>query len=716
MIAALARHLIAARQRSLLDTLAIGWPIVMALGAVAGRLAGVGPACIVMVAAALILSGIAWRRARRFDQAWLVQVLDARVPAFEDSSALLLRGSVGLQGLAALQQQRLLDRLAGAAALDLRPAWSWRWIASAVGASLVVSVTAAVWPRQNQTGPGGESAPSWPLPEKPRLVGVRLRVTPPAYTGQRPFDQTGLDVRAPAGSTIEWILSLRPEPASVNLSFPGQAPMNLAPTDQKWAGSRRFTASALYRLEASGLPRQRLHQLEMIADLPPTVRMLTPDRTLNLASADQAHWDLSFEARDDYGVANSAMLRLTVTRGEGEMITTTERSLPLTGQGTMRLKRFSTRLDLARERLEPGNDLIAQLVVWDNRSPSPQVVEGPAVILRQPQPGGLSDGLDGMARQILPVYFRSQRQIIIDAEALIAQRARTAPDVFLERSNALGSDQAQLRLRYGQFMGEEAEGGGPGLAIPTNDTPTLDLPTNDGPPPAAATQPEPHHGHSADDGHDHGSDTTTFGQMGDVVAQFGHAHDTGDASTLFDPGTRSTLAQALDAMWASERALRQGRPKEALPHALKALSLLKTAQQATRIYLARTPPRIPPIDLSRRLSGKRDGIRPGRFATTTRAPDDTPAMKAWQALGQTGKSSALPLDELARWVVNHQGRLADPLALSAQIDTVRNEPNCLECRQKLRALLWTALERPPVGVLRRSPADAGGQRYLDALR
>ena len=56
------------------------------------------------------------------------------------------------------------------------------------------------------------------------------------------------------------------------------------------------------------------------------------------------------------------------------------------------------------------------------------------------------------------------------------------------------------------------------------------------------------------------------------------------------------------------------------------------------------------------------------------------------------------------------------VALSAAIDTVRHEPECQDCRRKLRALLWTALERPPAAVHRRDPADARGRRYLDALR
>jgi hypothetical protein len=706
MIAALAHHLRAVRQRSVLDTLAVGLPVVLALAALGLRGFEVMGAVVALVIGALVLGWIAIRRSRRFDQAWLIAALDAHAPGLEDSSALLFQSSV--DGLAALQRARLEARLAQAATIDLRPDWSRRWIPWTTGVSALVILTALFWPSTSGVALGPEEAETASLPGAPRVTSAKLRITPPAYTGQRPFEQGGLDARAPEGSRIEWVVNFRPNPDAAGLSFPGEAVLPLRRDGGRWLGGRVFERSALYRVEAPVLARQRLHRLELIPDAPPVVRVVTPDTSLTLIAPGQSRWAPVFEVRDDYGVDGASQLRITVTKGEGENITTTQRTQPLAGRGAARLKRFTAALDLAREGLAPGGDMIVQLVVSDNRSPRRQTVESPSVILRWPTAMGLAEGLDGMAKQVMPVYFRSQRQIIIDAEALIAQRGKLTPDAFLDRSNSLGADQAQLRLRYGQFMGEKAEGesGGGGLDLPTNDAPAL--PTDDAP--AAPAKPE----HHDDDGHDHGGGAN-LNDMTDVVAKYGHAHDTGDAATLFDPGTRSTLAQALDAMWDSERALRQGKPKDALPHAYKALNLLKTAQQAGRIFLARTPPKLPPVDLSRRLTGKREGIAPGRLALTTRDPADTPAVNVWRALGDR-PDAPLQLDALARWVNANPKRLADPLALSAAIDTVRNEPQCQDCRRKLRALLWTALERPPAAVTRRDPADARGRRYLDALR
>ncbi len=137
MIAALAHHLRAARRRSVLDTLAVGLPIVLALAALGLRWFQNAGAIAVLVVGVLVLGWIAIRRSRRFDQTWLIAALDAHAPGLEDSSALLFQPAV--DGLAALQRARLEARLAEAAAVDLRPDWSRRWIPWTAGFGALTS-------------------------------------------------------------------------------------------------------------------------------------------------------------------------------------------------------------------------------------------------------------------------------------------------------------------------------------------------------------------------------------------------------------------------------------------------------------------------------------------------------------------------------------------------------------------------------------------------
>ena len=67
-------------------------------------------------------------------------------------------------------------------------------------------------------------------------------------------------------------------------------------------------------------------------------------------------------------------------------------------------------------------------------------------------------GVEDLVQKAMPAYFRSQRQIIIDAEALLKEKPKLAQEKFVQRSDNIGVDQRLLRLRYGQFLGEESEG------------------------------------------------------------------------------------------------------------------------------------------------------------------------------------------------------------------------------------------------------------------
>jgi hypothetical protein len=702
----LVRHHRAVRTRLWLEALAISLPIVMASGVLGWRLLGLPAALILALATAGLLALAAWRRAQSCGHSWLAARLDAASPRFEDSSDLLFQNPGALHGFARLQRRRLEARLEDSPGLDLRPAWSRRRIVGAWLAAAVVTMAALFWPadRAAPTAPPGAASEA-AVPDAPRITRTRLRIVPPGYTGLPAREQTELDARVPAGSRVEWLLDVSPRPDSVSAAFPEGGRLAFSRRRDRWSATRVIDRSTLYRIEAEGMPRQRLHRIDALEDAPPVVSLVTPDSQLVLAAAGQTTWAPVFEVSDDYGVSATAELRITITQGEGEAITSESRTLTLRGRGDGRSKRFSTTLNLAREGLVGPGDLIVQLVARDNRRPQNQVTEGPSVILRRSAALGLADGLDGMLRPVMPAYFASQRQIIIDAEALVAERGNVEPRRFLDRSNGLGVDQARLRLRYGQFLGEEAEGGG--LSLPTNDAPAL--PTNDAPAPAPEV-------HSHDDGHDHSDEElASFGSAVDVLREYGHAHDDGDAATLFDPGTRSTLGNALDAMWSSERALRQGRPEEALPFAYQALEFLQEAQRADRVFLPRTGSDLPPLDMSRRLTGARDDIG-ARLPPAPRTNADTMLERAWRALDGGPGGDRVDLDALERWVRGASGRLEDPLGLIAAIDTLRAEPGCADCRLALRALLWDAMGATPARVERRDAPNRRGRRYLEALQ
>ncbi|MDH5824433.1 hypothetical protein QFW77_15775 [Luteimonas sp. RD2P54] len=759
----LSEALRAARWRSALDVALCALPLA-GLAAAVGWRAGGGPAAAIATTLALLATGavLVWRL-RREDLPRLLRRLDARQRQFEDSAGLLLAGEPSLGPLQRLQRERLRQRLGEAPAPDLRLPWSRRRNLLAWLLALPLAAGVLLWPVPEReraavretAAAGGAGAAA------PRLVAHTLRIEPPAYTALPARQVDGLEAKAPTGSRLRWALRFSPRPAAAALVFHDGARLELARDGDTWRASHVLERATLYRVVAEGAPARPpppLQRLDAIVDRAPRVRVLAPERTLTQMQPGQRSWALAFQASDDYGVATEARLRVTLARGTGENISFEERGRTLRGAGERTERRFEARLDLAELALAPGEDLVVQLEVRDNRAPRPQSARSPSLILRRPaEPVADVAGLEGLARKVLPAYFRSQRQIIIDAEALLAQRARLDGEAFLARSDRIGVDQRLLRLRYGQFLGEESEGGP--RPLPTADAddhahedaastgPVLPIDDFGQEPRAGESDGDAGHG---EDGHDHadggeihqgveeaaGSSAAAgpgddhdhagagaepggmvFGRAQDVLAEFGHTHDIPEAATLLDPQTRETLRGALREMWQSELHLRQGAPAEALPYAYRALELIKQVQQADRIYLARVGPELPPIDPSRRLGGEREGIaRRALPAAAAERDADVPA-RLWRALGEDADAAAETADlaALEAWLRDNEPSLEDPLALVAAIDALRNAPGCDDCRRALRALLWTALAPPPAAVPRREAGDAQARRYLDAL-
>ena len=715
MNAKLRESLQQARIRIALDCIARTVPWAFAIAAIAWRWQGIGAALAAFAITGAAVLAFALHRARALDTRWLVQRLDATRPDMEDSADLMFAPDVSMTTLERLQRERLRVRLDSGAAPDLRTRWSSRAIVlSAVLAAITVAA-ASLWPERPAQAfedvvaqISGEAA----KPTHTRIVEQNLHVAPPAYTRQAPRDEPALDARAPVGTQLAWTLRLAPQPAAAALVFHDGRRVELRLEGDAWRGEHTLARSALYRLELKEAPPLRdakPHRLDAVADRPPQVRVIEPDRGLSLATQNQKAWAVAFEASDDFGIANTAKLRITLAQGSGENITFHEQTLSLRGTGNATTKRFAHSLDLRALGFAVGDDLIAQLEVEDNRTPSPQNARSASLILRWPSDLGTeTSDMEGMVRKVMPAYFRSQRQIIIDAEALLKEKRRLDATEFLRRSDAIGVDQRILRLRYGQFLGEEAEG--EPKPPPTSD----DV--------SAVTESDTEHATGpATDEHAHESSATsaTFGQEGAVLEEYGHTHDHAEAATLLDPETRATLKLALDAMWQSEGHLRQGHPDLALPYAYTALKHIKQVQQASRIYLARVGPELPPIDESRRMGGDRAGIaRRGDALVAATAPDPA-LMQAWHALDDTrghAPDDGIDFAALDRWLRANEAHVADPLSVIAALDALRADPACEPCRNELRTQLWPLLSRPPATVQRRGDGDAAGRRYLDALR
>ena len=687
--ALLARIGARARWRRVATELLRWLPWVALAGYVAYRVGGAMPGVLALAVALVLLAIVLLRRWRAIDRAWLIRALDRHDTNLQDSGDLLFADAAGLKPLEALQQARVHRRLQQSQP-DLREPmpWSPLWL----GALAALACAAALW-FWPSTPPRVEPIIDAAPPDAMQAAQVQslqanLDIVPPQYTGLPSRRLDVLEGEVAQGSELAWDLHFDIAPSAARLRFVDGSTLELVSDGGRWHGKRQLETSTLYRIEIDGAPvlsERAPYRIDVIPDLAPKIVVLQPERTLTVLDAATPRWSLVFEASDDYALG-PAQLELTLAQGSGEQVTVSERRVALRGQGDERNQRFEHRVDLAALGFAQGDDLIARLDVRDRRQPAPNITRSASFILRWPAlQGGEGSGVEGLVQQAMPAYFRSQRQIIIDTEALIAEWPTLDADTAMSRSDTIGVDQRILRLRYGQFLGEESE------------TESEESPTGE------------HGDEHADAG------PSRAGNAGDLMAAAGHLHDLPEAATLLDPDTKKLLRSALDEMWQAERELRTGKPVTALPYEKRALEFIKRVQQADRIYLARVGLDLPQLDASRRLSGERPRSVSRTDPLTERVVSDVPA-QAWLALrAQPHSPDEVLLDTLTSWLRDAPEGIDDPLALLTEIDGLRRDSDCGACRERLARQLWPALSPPAAAPLLRPRPDTIGNAYLDAL-
>ena len=698
-----------ARLRRGAITLLLGGPLALFVLAGAVRLAGWPGALALAAMACVALIAFARRAMRSIDEAWIARRLDAE-SRLEDSADLLFRDAATLSPLQQLQHGRLQRRLESDPPADIAPDWPWRRLGMAWGLALVAIAVVALMPRSSFHPSDSAAAIAAADTHATAIDRIRLDIAAPEYTRLAARSVATLETRVPEGSRVDWRLHFAPQPKAAALNFHDGSRVELKRDGDTWIGTRTMTASALYRIGLDGAPPladDRLYRLDAIADQPPDVRVIQPEKSLTLLADGQRDWDLAFEASDDYAIS-AASLTITLAQGNGENIKFKEQTLALAGENIDasnpgRHQRYRHRLDLAALGIAKGDDVIVRVAVSDNREPKANTTKSASFILRWP-PESASDsvGMEGLVEKTMPAYFRSQRQIIIDTETLIADQPKLEDDAVLARSDGIGVDQKILRLRYGQFLGEESE-----------TRSEAESPAEKKPPANAADAGRADALTKREGEHKHFLNVQKFGDAGAVTAEYGHVHDVAEAATLIDPETKAILKAALNEMWDAELHLRQGRPAEALPFENKALTYIKQVQQSSRIYLARVGLELPAVDESRRLSGDRKGVTDRESALAPADTEDSGALALWHVLDEHGNPD---MDSLERWVRARSSKLPDALALLAATDRVRHDPACEDCRRQLRSLLWPLLPQPATVVETRIAPDAAGRAYLDALR
>lgn len=401
----------------------------------------------------------------------------------------------------------------------------------------------------------------------PDITDFNVRIIPPTYTGNRTRTQNQFGLKAETGSQIIWHIETNSAVKKVQLIFNDKEIVTL---DRTIEFSKIIYQSGFYQLVLDG-KKSDLYPIEVIPDLPIPIKITTPKPHTTIDIGQVPKVNLNVSLNDDYGISD-AFISATLSSGKGEGVSFTEKKLTFNadfkGKRTVNLNKL---LDLTALGMKPGDELYFFISAVDNHQQTSRSdvylvsIVDTAELMSM---AGMANGVD-----LVPEYFRSQRQIIIDTEKLLKDQPTLVGEEFKNLSNALGMDQKLLRLRYGKFLGEESETGVGGE-------------------------------HEEGDGHEE----PAYGDVKALMDEYAHKHDIAEDATFFEPELKAQLKAVLNEMWSSELRLRTYKPQEALPFEYKALRLLKDLQQKSRVFVAKTTIKTTKLKLEKRLSGELDKI------------------------------------------------------------------------------------------------------------
>ncbi|MEO3406769.1 hypothetical protein AAFN85_22825 [Mucilaginibacter sp. CAU 1740] len=408
----------------------------------------------------------------------------------------------------------------------------------------------------------------------PQITGVKLTITPPAYTGKAKRTQDKFAIEAEEGAAISWEISTNTTVKQVSLLLNNKQNIRLKAIDadkQTWKVQATVNQPGFYQVNIDG-KLSDLYAIQVMHDLPPVIYIKTPQPYTYIDAGEAQQVNIRAAINDDYGLTG-ALIFATVAKGSGEAVKFKDYKLDagISFDGHKPNYDLQKLVKLPALNMEPGDELYFYIQATDTHQQQSRTdvytvsIQDTAKLLIM---DGIVTGTDQK-----PEFFRSERQIILDSERLLKEKDSISVVQFKNRSNDLATDQKLLRLRYGKFLGEESEsdiGGDDNNAV---------------------------------------SDINNFGNADVIKDQYTDKHDNAEDAGFFEPGQKAQLKATLTEMWKAELQLRLYKPQDALAFEYKALRLLKDLQQKSRVYVAKTSYNPPPLKLEKRLSGDLSPIK-----------------------------------------------------------------------------------------------------------
>lgn len=585
----------------------------------------------------------------------LLHHLNREYPALEESAHLALFAPSDLSVLQSMQLQRVLPSLlnilgSSEPILQLtsnRQKTFIRLLFTILpSAVLVIGVIAANHQEYSSESPVNVNVPKQKVVANylPQLI---VSVNAPSYTQQPSFSQSELDINVLQGSVIEWLIPLGDNEgvdnnegvnnnAEFELTLSNGDVLPFARIERGYSLTYVANAAAVYSImqfTPSANFSTDIATLSVKMDAKPVIKIKQPLLTITeLAKNSVPVLNTEVEISDDYGLSNVKIVA-SIAKGSGESVKFRDQifSFDSSSQDSESQvddkNSYVKRWDLAALDMSPGDELYFSIHASDNKTPESQTSISPTRIVRwlEDEQQGITS--DGVVIDFIPEYFKSQRQIIIETEALIEQQDSMSSEEFKRTSRALAIDQSDLKQSYGQYLGDEFESGVMHTMEAGPAVPNADEHSHSDEDEGAGNEENSHdseHSHESDSsggGNDQASDLSGYQQ---VIEQYGHNHGEVDIGFIKTSegqiNPKVLMKRAVAEMWQAELHLQLSEPSLALPYEKEALNYLNRAKQAERIYVKRLGFEPPPVSEERRYQGKLKDILSYQRSTQASSP------------------------------------------------------------------------------------------------
>lgn len=554
--------------------------------------------------------------------------------------------------------------------------------------TLALWISLGITPSLSEKLPEVEATtPGTVLVSPPALAVAEVVIAPPAYTRKSVSRTTQLKIRAVERSRITWSLQFTSPVQSAWLMFGDGDSLACKPVATRFEATISNPDQGFYAIhwrDKEKTYHSAFFPLEVVDDLAPVIQPLAMPAYTEVSPGSKALVPVRANISDDYAVADARIVA-TVAKGTGESVKFREEIIRFTSPAAFghAQQTAERQIDIHKMGLEPGDELYFYIEAADNRSPVANHSRTETFFVTMRDTARFQAVADeGLGVDLMPEYFRSQRQIIIDSEKLLKEKSRIAKQEFNSRSNELGYDQKVLRLRYGQFLGEEFESGiGPATPVVEDEDEEED--------------PSKKFGHQHDtknehnlvqeksakakttDGHDHHDGDE--GKQENPLEGFVHQHDNTEEATFFVQSVKAKLRAALTLMWDAELHLRMYDPARSLPYQYRILKLLKEIANDSRIYVHRTGFDPPPLKEERRLTGDLTELRSGNALTPAPLSIQFPGMRKVLSEMEWWMNSDVEFDTSFREALLQSGQELGTLAAG--------QPELLPALTSLRRLI-----------------------------